>query len=99
MNTKIRWIMSMGLCVLVLLVVERAGAEWWPQPNPDSDGDGMLDAWEIQYFGNLSQTAIGDYDGDGVSNLEEFQLGRNPTVGAVADSTGATGFVVYTPLK
>ncbi len=47
--------------------------------NPDTDGDGLPDAWETQYFGNLSQTASGDYDGDGASNLLENQRGTSPT--------------------
>lgn len=90
----------MGMCALVLFTVGKVAGEWGPPPpNPDGDGDGMLDAWEIQYFGNLAQTGAGDYDGDGVSNLEEFQLGRNPAAGTVADTTGANGFLVFTPLK
>ena len=44
----------------------------------DSDLDGLADTWEFQYFGNLSQTAAGDPDGDGVSNANEFLLGTNP---------------------
>lgn len=45
----------------------------------DSDGDGMDDEWELKYYliigiddGDL------DPDGDGLTNLEEFQLGTNP---------------------
>jgi hypothetical protein len=44
----------------------------------DSDGDGLADDWEIAHFGNLAQTAEGDPDGDGASNLTEFELGTNP---------------------
>lgn len=44
----------------------------------DSDGDGMPDGWEVQHFGGLTQTAAGDYDGDGVNNLTEYQDGTNP---------------------
>ncbi len=44
----------------------------------DSDGDGLPDSWELTYFGNLSQTATGDFDGDGVSNLDEFLQGTAP---------------------
>ena len=44
----------------------------------DDDADGMLDAWEIQYFGLLGQSPAGDYDSDGVSNLNEFLEGTNP---------------------
>jgi uncharacterized repeat protein (TIGR02543 family) len=45
----------------------------------DSDRDGMPDPFEIQNFGNLNQTASGDFDGDGVSNLAEFQEGTSPS--------------------
>ncbi len=45
----------------------------------DSDGDGLSDAWELKYFGNLNQTASGDGDEDGLANLQEYQLGTNPT--------------------
>lgn len=47
---------------------------------PDSDGDGLPDSWETQYFGNLSQGPNGDYDGDSVTNLQEYQSGTNPTI-------------------
>jgi hypothetical protein len=52
-------------------------------PNPDSDGDGLLDAWESSNFGNLSQNATGDPDADGISNLFEYRLGSNPNSAAV----------------
>ncbi len=45
----------------------------------DTDHDGLPDAWERQYFGNLNQTASGDFDGDGLNNLREYQLSTNPT--------------------
>lgn len=45
----------------------------------DRDADGLPDAWEMQNFAGLSQNAAGDYDGDGLTNLQEFQLGLNPT--------------------
>ena len=47
----------------------------------DSDGDGLLDAWELEKFGSLSRDGSGDYDGDGISDLEEFLLGSDPTIG------------------
>lgn len=46
----------------------------------DTDADGLDDDWEQTFFGSLSQTAAGDYDSDGMSNLEEYQYGFNPTV-------------------
>lgn len=45
----------------------------------DWDLDGMEDGWEWNWFGNLNQSAGGDYDGDGVSNNAEFIAGTNPT--------------------
>lgn len=65
----------------------------------DSDGDGLPDWWELQYFGNLNQTGSGDYDSDGVSNLMEYLLGRNPLVGATGDAGDQTKLRVFTPLK
>ncbi len=44
----------------------------------DDDGDGLPDWWEIKYFGSLTQGPNGDYDGDGVSNLNEYLEGTNP---------------------
>lgn len=44
----------------------------------DSDGDLLPDAWEIDYFGDLSQTGTGDIDGDGRSNRKEFVAGSSP---------------------
>ncbi len=50
----------------------------------DSRGCGMPDWWQLYYFGNLTNLATGDYDGDGVSNLQEFLDGTNPTNSASA---------------
>jgi hypothetical protein len=50
----------------------------------DTDDDGLPDSWEIAHFGNLSQTATGDFDHDGISNLQEFIDGSNPADGASA---------------
>lgn len=44
----------------------------------DTDGDGLADAWERQYFGSLSARPGDDADGDGISNLREYQAGTNP---------------------
>lgn len=45
----------------------------------DLDADGMADAWEIQYFGNLNANPGDDADGDRISNLGEYLSGTNPT--------------------
>ena len=49
----------------------------------DRDGDGLPDDWEDFYnldplSTNSTDGATGDPDGDGINNLEEFQLGGNP---------------------
>jgi Bacterial Ig domain/IPT/TIG domain/Beta-propeller repeat/Carboxypeptidase regulatory-like domain len=64
----------------------------------DSDGDGLPDSWELQYFGNLNQGPAGDPDGDGVANLQEFQSGQNPTRPGLPDNNGAVNLKLKTPL-
>lgn len=44
----------------------------------DTDADGLPDSWETANFGNLSQTGAGDFDGDGATNLAEFNAGTDP---------------------
>ena len=46
----------------------------------DTNGNGIDDFWELKYFGNLNQTANGDYDGDGITNLNKYLDGLNPTI-------------------
>jgi hypothetical protein len=47
----------------------------------DTDGDGIPDAWEIQYGFNPTNSADAalDPDGDTTSNLAEYVAGTNPT--------------------
>ena len=48
-------------------------------PALDSDGDGLLNGWEQQYFGNpLSALATADNDLDGANNLQEQAANTNP---------------------
>ena len=55
--------------------------------NSDTDSDGCSDWWEMQWFGTLAYGANDDPDGDGLTNLQEYQLGTNPTL-ADTDSDG-----------
>jgi uncharacterized delta-60 repeat protein len=45
----------------------------------DTDLDGLPDSWEMANFGTLAVNPSGDPDGDGLTNLQEYQLGTNPT--------------------
>jgi hypothetical protein len=45
----------------------------------DLDGDGLPDNWEITYFGNLAGGGAADSDGDGYTNLEEYQKRTDPS--------------------
>lgn len=48
-------------------------------PSLDSDGDGLLNGWEQQHFGNpLSALATADNDLDGADNLQEQAAGTDP---------------------
>ncbi|MCL4790257.1 MAG: hypothetical protein KJ070_26325, partial [Verrucomicrobia bacterium] len=44
----------------------------------DIDADGLADPWELEHFGDLTQPGDGDYDNDGVSNLDEYNAGSDP---------------------
>ena len=49
--------------------------------NPDTNGNGLPDEWEIRYFGSLHAPNGGpndDPDGDGATNLQEYLAGTNP---------------------
>jgi uncharacterized repeat protein (TIGR02543 family) len=69
----------------------------------DINGNGIPDWWELYYFGNLNQRADGDYDGDGVDNLDEYLEGTNPTNPASFDPRlfveSAHGTVSVVPLQ
>lgn len=45
----------------------------------DTDQDGMLDALEIQYFGNLTRNGVADFDADGLVDVQELYVGSDPT--------------------
>ncbi len=58
-------------------IIEGATLELAAAP-VDSDSDGLWDAWEMDVFGNLDQTAAGDPDNDGLKNSDEFTSNTDP---------------------
>lgn len=63
----------------VMLMADTPGAANATAP-PDTDGDGLPDAWEQLYGLNIASAADATADGDhdGLSNLAEFASGTNP---------------------
>ncbi len=55
----------------------------------DADSDGMSNDWEISYFGNISRDGSGDYDNDGLSDLDEYLNETDPEL-EDTDSDGIT---------
>lgn len=67
----------------------------------DTDGNGMPDWWEFEYFGHLTGTdPNADPDHDGLNNLAEWIAGTNPTNAAsslrlrLVSATNANNVVV-----
>ena len=60
----------------------------------DSDGNGLPDWWELQYFGsaNSGQSWTNSFIGDGVPNGVKYALYADPTVGLSADKRPQAGF-------
>lgn len=55
----------------------------------DTDSDGLPDRWERDNQGDLNQEAGDDFDGDGLTNSQEYLFGTNPK-SADSDGDGMT---------
>jgi hypothetical protein len=59
---------------------------WSGIPDYLTDPNGLLGAWELEYFGYLGVNPNGDPAGDGISNFQKYYLGLNPLVNNWAQS-------------
>ncbi|WP_411844954.1 sulfatase [Roseibacillus persicicus] len=60
----------------------------------DSEPDGLLDFWELNTFGNLTQNSHDDPDGDGFDNRSESLAGTAPN-----DATSRPNFTIHPNLQ
>jgi hypothetical protein len=81
--------------------IEAALTAKYLQPDPDSDHNGLPDAWEMQYFGHIGVDPNADPDGDGLTNLQEYSAGSNPVdynngrAFAPSTTSGSSSVIAY----
>jgi hypothetical protein len=65
--------------VSILVTNNRTGVNITLTEDTDEDDDGLVDWWELQYFGSIwTQDADDDNDGDSLVNSSEYTYGTNP---------------------
>ena len=71
------WGRSINPTPFLLLEATTATAHYLPETR-DTDADGVPDWFEIEYYGNLAQSASSDTDADGASLLAELSANTHP---------------------
>lgn len=59
-------------------LVSGTATSGWVKRQADNDADGLSDEWEVKYFGNTTTSSgrLSDWDGDRVTDVDEFLLKR-----------------------
>ncbi len=81
-----------------ILSTETAIVAHYIPSTEDTDGDGVMDWFEYNQFGNLSDGPSSDNDGDGFTNQQESELGQEATIPDQVEDGGissrvSSGFV------
>jgi hypothetical protein len=79
----------------IVMHVPRAAEARYMTHNTDADADGLPDWWELRYFGSSTIAPNEDSDGDGFTNLKEYQDGTHPRNN---DSFPAAPSIAHVPL-
>ncbi len=83
------WGRSQNPISFVLLEDTTATAHYLPATR-DTDGDGVPDWYEIEYYGDLSRSASYDGDGDGITLAAEYSGGTHPLYGNASQAGGVS---------
>ncbi len=81
------WGRSINPTSFVLLEATTCTAHYLPT-TLDSDSDGVPDWFEIEYFGDLDETAASDPDGDSITLQAEYNGGTHPLYGNASQDGG-----------
>jgi hypothetical protein len=69
----------------------------------DSNNDGLLDDWQLHYFGSVDGTGNGaptaNPTNDGFANAEKSAVGVSPLTPAAGNSDAVLGLTLWTPLR
>ncbi|MEI6166494.1 MAG: LamG-like jellyroll fold domain-containing protein [bacterium] len=81
---------------IAITVTNRVTAQDFALVDPDDDGDGLPDWWEIAHFGSTTNTTGGiDVDGDEYTNQEEYEADTDPA-NISSHPWDLSGTIIYT---